>query len=210
MVEAVSSNVRELRTPQKGLSSRCHLFANCSSVWIFAFYDSFPVIIATGCEFNTFITLFPPPIAPICDLTNCWGHFGIEATKLANPESSSSSPCPGGPTASRLQAKASNLSCDLLDPDLVLYRIEVPTHSELHAYRKEPNPLTLAFPTPSPGLSHYLPALACALSSTPASTAQSPARWDYPGDALSGKGTQTSWYWRTRLRPLPLRAPASY
>ena len=83
---------------------------------------------ATGREFYTFTTLFLLSIAPICDLTNCWGHVGIEAAKLENPESSSSSPCPRGPTASRLQAKASNPSRELLDPDLVLHRIEVPTH----------------------------------------------------------------------------------
>ena len=180
------------------------------------------MICNTFCEFNTFITLFLLSIAPISVLTNCKGHVGIEAAKLRNPESLSSSPCPRGPTASRLQAKASNRSWDLLDPDLVLYRIEVPTHSELRAYCKEPNPLTLVFPTTSPGPSHYLPALACALYGTLASPAQSPARLDYPAntlhpsklrltsDTLSGKRTHTSWYWRTRLQPLPLRGPASY
>ena len=182
------------------------------------------MIIATGRKFNTFTTPFLLSIAPICEsshfqtffLTSCWGHLRIEATKLANPESSSSSPCPRGPTASRLQAKVSNPSWDLLDLDLVLYckyirpYIEVPTHSKLHAYRKEPNPLTLAFPTPLPGPSHSLaPTGLCLIRYSSLYRSESstlrlssfvlrplPLRVQ-TSDALSGKGTHTSWHWRT-------------
>ena len=36
----------------------------------------------------------------MCDLTICWGHVGIEAAKLENPESPSSSPLLRGPANS--------------------------------------------------------------------------------------------------------------
>ena len=67
------------------------------------------------------------------------------------------------PTASRLQVKASSSVWEQLDPDLVLFGQRDPNTLELRAYRKEPNPETLAFLTLSLGPSHCLPALGCAL-----------------------------------------------
>ena len=99
----------------------------------------------------------------MCDLTNCWGHVGTEATELENPERPSSSPLLRGPAYSLAPAgKGVQPVWESLDPDLALLQ-QGPNTLELSAYRKEPNPETLAFLTLSLGPSHCLPALGCAL-----------------------------------------------
>ena len=51
----------------------------CSFMTLFLWF-------AKGREFHTFTTFtFLLSIAPICDLTICWGHVGIEAAKPENP-----------------------------------------------------------------------------------------------------------------------------
>ena len=74
------------------------------------------------------------------------------------------SPLLRGPAYSLVPTgKASSSVWEQLDPDLVPSGQRDPNTLELHAYRKESNPETLAFLTLSLGPSHYLPTLGCAL-----------------------------------------------
>ena len=70
-----------------------------------------------------------------------------------------------------------------LDPDLVPFGQRDPNTLELRAYRKEPNPETLAFLTLSLGALTLLARAGLCSPGTLASLAQSPAPQGYPADA---------------------------
>ena len=126
------------------------------------FYDSFPVI----CN-KTRIPHFYNPF-PAVNCTHMWSHQLLgprwdrgrqtqESRKLVfiplSPGTHSLAPT--GKDVQPVSGAVGPWPRPSLDQD--------PNTLELRAYRKEPNPLTLAFPTPSLGPSHCLPALACAL-----------------------------------------------
>ena len=184
VVEAVSSDVLELRVPPQGIIQQMSPWANRNNVWIFHmtfitlwFYNrtqiSYPYHVGTPlCSMTPFLWFYDRmrnsqfydsywlQLASMCNLTICWGHPG-KAAKPENPESSVFVPLSRDCHSLAPTGKGVQLRLGTAGPWSCLP--QDPNTLELRAYRKEPNPKTLVFLTLSLGPSHCLPALGYAL-----------------------------------------------
>ena len=184
MVEAVSSDVRELRVPQKGLVQQMSPFGQLQPCVNFRIWWLFSCDLRQDANF----TLLQP--FSCCKWRPCVISPSAGATLGQRPPSSRIQnarlrPLSSGdlPTASRLQVKASSSVWEQLDPDLVLFGLTRSQHTRVACLPQGTQPRDIGVPDPLPRALTLLARAGLCSPGTLASLAQSPAPQGYPADA---------------------------